>query len=58
MNILLMKLCQKALRFFEIPSFKQYAIADGIYRVLFGRRFGQREVPETEMEAQGYLPDC
>ena len=56
MSILLMKLCQKALRFFEIPSFKQYAIADGIYRVLFGRRFGNREPSEPVFEDQGYLP--
>ena len=56
MNILLLKLCQKALRFFEIPSFKQYAIADGIYRVLFGRRFGVQESSEMEMEGQGFLP--
>ncbi len=55
-NILLLKLCQKALRFFEIPSFKQYAIADGIYRVLFGRRFGAKESPESIRDPQSYLP--
>ena len=35
LNILLRKLYEKAKRFFEIPDFKQYAIADGIYKVLF-----------------------
>ncbi len=33
LNILLKKVCEKARRFFEIPDFKQYAIADGIYSV-------------------------
>jgi hypothetical protein len=35
LNILLKKIYEKAKRFFEIPDFKQYAIADGIYRILF-----------------------
>ncbi len=35
LNILLRKLYEKAKRFFEIPDFKQYAIADGIHKVLF-----------------------
>lgn len=38
LNILLKKVYEKAKRFFEIPQFKQYAIADGIYRILYGRR--------------------
>ncbi len=40
LNILLKKIFEKAKRFFEIPDFKQYAIADGIYRVLFASRTG------------------
>jgi hypothetical protein len=43
LNILLKKVCEKAKRFFEIPDFKQYAIADGIYRLLFGQKTGVRE---------------
>ena len=31
LNILLKKLFEKAKRFIEIPEFRQYAIADGIY---------------------------
>jgi hypothetical protein len=40
LHILLKKLFEKAKRFFEIPEFKQYAIADGIYRVLFSSQTG------------------
>ena len=29
------RLKKKAKRFFEIPEFRQYAIADAIYRILF-----------------------
>lgn len=35
LNILLKKVCEKAQRFFEIPLFKCYAIADGIHKALF-----------------------
>lgn len=47
LNILLKKIYEKAKRFFEIPEFKQYAIADGIYRILFSYRAGLREVPQS-----------
>jgi hypothetical protein len=40
LNILLKKIFEKAKRFFEIPEFKQYAIADGIYKILFASRTG------------------
>jgi hypothetical protein len=40
LNILLKKLFEKAKRFFEIPDFRQYAIADGIYKILFGSQTG------------------
>lgn len=33
LNILLKKIFEKAKRFFEIPDFRQYAIADGIYKI-------------------------
>ena len=39
LDILLKKICEKAKRFFEIPSFNQYALADGIYRILFGTKW-------------------
>lgn len=35
LNILLRKIYRKAKRFFGIPSFKHYAIADGVYALLF-----------------------
>ena len=48
LNILLKKVYEKAKRFFEIPDFKQYAIADGIYRLLFGLKVGlQQELPKS-----------
>ena len=40
LNILLKKIFEKAKRFFEIPEFKQYAIADGIYKILFSSHTG------------------
>ncbi len=40
LNILLKKIFEKAKRFFEIPEFRQYAIADGIYSILFASKTG------------------
>jgi hypothetical protein len=40
LNILLKKLFEKAKRFFEIPEFRQYALADGIYKILFSSQTG------------------
>lgn len=40
LSILLRKIFEKAKRFFEIPEFKQYAIADGIYKILFSSQTG------------------
>lgn len=42
MNILLKKILEKAKRFFQIPVFNQYAIADGIYRILFNVKWGTK----------------
>jgi len=39
LRILLEKVYEKSKRLFEIPPFKQYAICDGIYNLLFGRKF-------------------
>lgn len=48
-NILLKKILEKAKRFFQIPVFKQYAIADGIYRILFGTKWDMEEkIPKRE----------
>ncbi len=46
-NILLKKIMEKAKRFFQIPVFKHYAIADGIYRILFGAKWeSPDEIPK------------
>ncbi len=50
LRMLLKKVYEKSKRLFEIPPFKQYAICDGIYNLLFGRKFsrGDKEsIPET-----------
>lgn len=52
LNILLKKIYEKAKRFFEIPEFKQYAIADGIYRILFNYRPGLARTPEKKKGPQ------
>ena len=40
LRILVTKLYRKAKRFFQISVFYQYALADGIYRVLFNTKWG------------------
>ncbi|MFX0196666.1 MAG: hypothetical protein ACFFCW_11120, partial [Candidatus Hodarchaeota archaeon] len=55
LNLLLKRIYERAKRFFEIPGFRQYAIADGIYRVLFPSKTGI--MPNLERkEAEGQLP--
>ena len=39
LNILLKKIYEKAKRFFQIPPFKHYALADGIFRILFNTKW-------------------
>jgi len=45
LNILLKKIFEKAKRFFEIPEFRQYAIADGIHSILFASKTGIMPAP-------------
>ncbi|MBU1073265.1 transposase, partial [bacterium] len=40
LRLLFRELCVRAKRFFEIAAFYQYAVADGIYRLLFASRGG------------------
>jgi hypothetical protein len=40
MSLVFKKVCEKAKRFYEIANFFQYAVADGIHRLLFGSRTG------------------
>jgi len=39
LKILISKIYKKAKRFFEMPAFKHYAVADGIFRLLFNCRW-------------------
>jgi hypothetical protein len=39
LNILLKKIYEKTKRFFQIPPFKHYALADGIFRILFNTKW-------------------
>ena len=50
MSILLTKILKKAKRFFEIPTFKQYAIADGISHILFNTRWSTRQAKSLEVD--------
>jgi len=51
-NILLKKVLEKAKRFFQLPVFKHYAIADGIYRILFGVKWQSPDKIPKENAAQ------
>jgi hypothetical protein len=51
-NILLKKVLEKAKRFFQLPVFKHYAIADGIYRILFGVKWESPDKIPKENAAQ------
>lgn len=55
MSILLDKILAKARRFFEIPVFKHYAVADGIAHLLFNLKWHDREEKETESNGQYML---
>lgn len=50
LHILLDKIIERAKRFFQVPVFKHYAVADGIYRLLFNKRWREEEI---EVEPPG-----
>ena len=50
MKILLHKIIQKAKRFFQIPSFKHYAVADGIFRLLFNIKWDTGDIKTEEKD--------
>lgn len=54
-NILLKKILEKAKRFFQIPVFKHYAIADGIYRILFGAKWESSDKIPKENTRQRFF---
>lgn len=58
LNILLGKIFQKSKRFFGIPSFKHYAVVDGIYALLFASRTGiDRETQKPLKPLPSLFPD-
>jgi len=50
LKILMNKILEKAKRFFEIPNFKHYAVADGIYRLLFNATWDPGPAKESVKE--------
>jgi len=48
LNLILKKVCEKAKRFFEVPSFFQYAVADGICRLLFASSSRVKKEPPPD----------
>ena len=55
MSLIFKRLCEKAKRFYEIATFYQYAVADGIHRLLFGSRGGPAPVPPPSEPGQLFL---
>jgi len=52
LNLVFKRLCQKARRFYEISTFFQYAVADGIHRLLFASRCGPHPAPNPRPSGQ------
>jgi len=45
LNLIFKRVCEKAKRLYEVASSYQYAVADGIHRILFASRTGPRMPP-------------
>lgn len=56
LNIIFKKIWEKAKRFYEMVSFYQYAVADGIHRLLFASRTGPK-LPATSAPSDQLLLD-
>lgn len=52
LNLIFKKVCEKAKRFYAISTFFQYALADGIHRLLFESRSGPKEPPPEQSNGQ------
>jgi len=52
LNLIFKRVCEKAKRFYEIATFYQYAVADGIHRLLFGSRSGPAPPPPPRDDGQ------
>jgi len=48
LNLVFKRVCEKAKRFYEMPTLCQYAVADGIHRLLLASRTGRRTPPPRE----------
>lgn len=49
-KILLNKILERAKRFFQIPVFKHYAIADGIFRLLFSLKWSPEDIEDENSD--------
>jgi hypothetical protein len=52
LRILLDKIIERAKRFFQVPAFKHYAVADGIYRLLFNKRWREEDIENEPPDKQ------
>lgn len=52
LNLIFKRVCQKAKRFYEVATFYQYAVADGIYRLLFASRTGPKRTEQGSAQGQ------
>ena len=52
LNLIFKKVCVKAKRSYEIATFFHYAVADGIYRLLFASRSGPKSLPPRPDNSQ------
>jgi hypothetical protein len=58
LNLIFKKVCEKAKRFYEVPAFFHYAVADGIYRVLVASRTGPHRPPPSRSSGQLVFEFC
>ena len=52
LSLIFKHVCEKAKRFYEIATFYQYAVADGIHRLLYGSPGGPMPPPPPSDHAQ------
>jgi len=55
LKILLNKIIERAKRFFQIPAFKHYAVADGIFRLLFNSKWNPEEIEYEDKDSKQLL---
>ena len=52
LSLIFKRVCEKAKRFYELATFYQHAVADGIHRLLFGSRGGPAPPPPPRDDGQ------